>query len=133
MNTQLVLVCEHHHNDLVFFRYDWPRQASVPPLLVLETRGEALAFLRKCAETYGPAPGLVICELNLPDGSGLDVLNYIKSIPALHDIPVVMTSERMNTVDCQQAMERGAIACWRKPITWEQLRPVLEPLAAERS
>lgn len=113
MNNQLVLVCEHHHNDLVFFRYDWPRQASAPPLLVLETGEEALAFLRNCAETYGPVPNLVICEYKLPDGSGLQVLNYMKSTAALHDVPVIIMSERMNNVDCQQALERGALACWR--------------------
>jgi hypothetical protein len=57
IKENLVLVCEHNHNDIVFFQYEWPRLSFPATRLILQTGSEALAF-------FGSAPKPV------PAGSG---------------------------------------------------------------
>ncbi|CAA7626476.1 response regulator [Magnetospirillum sp. UT-4] len=58
---------------------------------------EALAFLQRSGPEYAsaPRPDLVFLDLNLPGRSGYEVLQEMKSSPALMRIPVVVltTSE----------------------------------------
>ncbi|MDB6030095.1 MAG: response regulator [Verrucomicrobiales bacterium] len=103
IQENLVLVCEHNHNDIVFFQYEWPRLPFPATLLILQTGSEALAFLRKRAETCSGGLRLVLCEMNLPHCSGLELLNYIKQTPALKHIPVIMTGLHFTPNDTKRA------------------------------
>jgi len=65
------------------------------------------------------APSLVLLDLRLPDGSGLDVLDRLRAAhPAL---PVVMISAHGDTRAAVQAVKRGALDYLTKPFDLEDL------------
>lgn len=70
-------------------------------------------------------PALIILDLQLPNLSGWNVLNQLKSHPQTQEIPVIITS----VVDEQiTGMAQGAFAYLVKPITRSQLQVIIEKL-----
>ncbi len=54
-------------------------------------------------------PDLVILDINLPDGNGLDMCKEMKDSPRLKHIPVIMLTGDATTVDNKiQGLEYGA-------------------------
>ncbi len=74
----------------------------------------ALAYLRR-DRRIGPAPGLVLLDLNLPGRDGHDVLAEIRSDPELQTTPVVVLSTSTDDGDVVLAYRRGANAYIAKP------------------
>jgi len=54
------------------------------------------------------APSLILLDIMLPRKSGLDVLEWIKSQPALKGIPIIVTSNLGSESDIKTALELGA-------------------------
>lgn len=74
------------------------------PLLAIET-------IRKVA------PQLIILDWIMPEKSGIQVLQEIKSFPDLVNIPVIIsTGIRINSADLKTALDAGAFDFVRKPI-----------------
>jgi two-component system, NtrC family, response regulator AtoC len=68
-------------------------------------------------------PGLVICDVRLPDGSGLDVLRRIREIdPSAHLIMITAYQDMDTTI---QAMRAGAFDYIHKPFGPEELEIVV--------
>jgi CheY-like chemotaxis protein/signal transduction histidine kinase len=63
-------------------------------------------------------PSAVLLDVNLPDSSGLTVLEQLKRRPALRHLPVHVMSVEDHT---QRALEMGAIGYAVKPVRREQL------------
>ncbi len=74
------------------------------------------------------APHAIVLDVNLPDGSGLGVLDRLKRDPATRHIPVHVVSAIDYT---QQALERGAIGYAVKPVARDQLVAALKALEAK--
>jgi CheY-like chemotaxis protein len=68
--------------------------------------------------------------MNLPDHSGLGVLDQLKRTPQTRHIPVHVASVADYT---QEALERGAIGYALKPVKREQLVEVMQRLEAKFS
>ena len=77
-------------------------------------------------------PDLVCLDLTLPDISGYEVCEHIRSTPALQDVPVLMISARTQTMDRAQAEEAGASGYLIKPFTPEELQQQVERVMAAR-
>lgn len=69
-------------------------EINVPIDLSVATDGMVALELLSNGTTWGDSgrPDLILLDINLPRKSGLEVLEAIKSSPALHDIPVLMLS-----------------------------------------
>ena len=80
--------------------------------------------LEKAAELQ---PGTILLDLNLPDGSGLTLLESLKSDPRTKAIPVIIVSVEEKR---QEAMALGAQGYIVKPYALEELRAELEKAAA---
>ena len=63
-------------------------------------------------------PSAVLLDINLPDNSGLLVLEHLKRDPATRHIPVHVVSALEHT---QQALAMGAVGYALKPVKREQL------------
>ena len=89
---------------------------------------EALAYLNGCsADTAGHAqPDVILLDLNMPRMSGLEVLNRIKTNPALRSIPIAVltTSEAPN--DIRTSYEAGANTYLTKPNGFHEFRDMLQ-------
>ncbi len=92
--------------------------------VVTNSAGEGL----HAAQTLRPSA--ILLDVNLPDHSGLGVLDQLKRNPLTRHIPVHM----MSVADyAQEALELGAIGYALKPVKREQIIDALERLEAKFS
>jgi CheY-like chemotaxis protein len=70
-------------------------------------------------------PSAVLLDINLPDNSGLSVLEHLKRNPETRHIPVHVVSAIEQT---QQALEMGAVGYALKPVKREQLIEAIQKL-----
>ena len=73
-------------------------------------------------------PSAILLDMNLPDFSGLGVLDQIKRNPQTRHIPVHIVSV---TDYVQEAMERGAVGYALKPVQREELVSAIRKLEAK--
>lgn len=76
--------------------------------------------------------GVVLCDWNMPNMSGLEFITAVASVPAVASIPIVMvttegTEEKMAEARAANPNLKGYIA---KPFTPEQLKAAIEPILA---
>ena len=62
-----------------------------------------------------PMPDLVVLDLMLPDADGFDVLQRMKSHPALSDIPVVIVTTQSTRESVMKGLALGADGYFTKP------------------
>jgi CheY-like chemotaxis protein len=88
---------------------------------------EALAFLRRQGSFAGaPTPDLILLDLNLPRRDGREVLEDIKSDPALKHIPVVILTSSQAEEDIIRSYQLHANCFITKPVDLEQLTKVVQ-------
>src|SRR5205085_3855740 len=75
-------------------------------------------------------PSAIVLDINLPDHSGLGVLDQLKRNPLTRHIPVHIASVADYT---HEALERGAIGYALKPVKREQLVEAFRQLEAKFS
>src|SRR5438309_11850511 len=69
------------------------------------------------AETH---PDVALLDLRLPDGSGLDMLDFLLTQDP--DLPVIMMTGYGSVSEAVRAMQRGARDYVQKPLDLEELR-----------
>jgi two-component system chemotaxis response regulator CheY len=75
-------------------------------------------------------PHLVVIDLKLPRDSGYEVCEFIKKSQKLHDIQVLVMSERQSAADRAHAEEAGADGFLPKPFTVNQFNEQVRGLMA---
>ena len=83
---------------------------------------EALALARE------EPPLAILLDLHLPDGSGLDLLAWLRADPRLRHVPVAVVSASHDESAHQAALALGARAWWPKPLDLPALDERLEEL-----
>lgn len=71
---------------------------------------------------------LVLLDIMMPDGSGLDVLARIRSMPHRRDTPVIMLTARGQDADRQAAVRLGATDFLTKPFSPKRLLARIEEI-----
>jgi DNA-binding response OmpR family regulator len=103
-------------------------------LTVLEH--EAIPFLgaRLAARELlnGGSPDLMILDINMPEVTGLDLLEFIRRNPATKELPVVMLSTESSDVMVDRARGLGADAYVSKPVTLEELERAIREAVKKR-
>ena len=88
---------------------------------------EALDFLRGSGPGgQHPHPDLILLDLNLPRRHGREVLEEIKSDPALMHIPVVILTSSQAEEDILRSYQSHANCFITKPVDLEQLTKVVQ-------
>ena len=101
--TVLHLEDDPHLVELVNIGFE---QLGFPgEILTVPTVNQALALLQRRREAGHPVD-LILVDMEVPDGSGLDVIRRVKANPAWAAIPVVVLS---NVVDPQEVTEAYAL------------------------
>lgn len=88
-----------------------------------EVRG-AGSVQRALAELEQCTPTLLLLDLDLPDGDGMQVLDAMRLNPRLQAVPVLVISAAADEAVFAEARRRGAQACLAKPIDLAQVRRV---------
>jgi chemotaxis family two-component system response regulator Rcp1 len=102
---------------------------------------KALDMLSKRREVPGvPTFDLVFLDLNLPIVRGLDVLAFMKRVPGLQNIPVVVLTGSLDYKDEQRSRDLGALDYWIKPSNLSEMEALgmrikvgLGPLIGDRA
>lgn len=81
---------------------------------------EALDYLKRrglyADAEKSPRPDLILLDLNLPRGSGKEVLGAVKSDPDLRRIPTVIVSTSSRMLDIRESYELGCNSYLVKPL-----------------
>ncbi|TFH36461.1 MAG: response regulator [Anaerolineales bacterium] len=74
----------------------------------------------------GARPELMVLDINMPEVSGIDLLEFLRIREDLRSIPVVMLSSETTDRQVDEAMALGADAFVFKPVTIEELEGAVQ-------
>lgn len=113
---------------------DEPRNAALLRA-VLEPAGHRLVVAESLAAARewlaAERPDLVLLDVGLPDGSGLDLARELRAASATADVPILVASARVLAADQRAAAEAGASAFLAKPIRPGELRDAVASWLAQ--
>ncbi|GJQ52600.1 MAG: response regulator [Anaerolineaceae bacterium] len=94
---------------------------------VLKITSSASAF----AMLADKQPDLVVLDIMMPDVSGLEVLQYMRSDPTLERTPVVIVSAKSSPADIKVGLDAGATAYLVKPVGFLELKDAVRRALGE--
>jgi CheY-like chemotaxis protein len=94
----------------------------------VETYKDARVAARKLASGVGP--DLLILDINMPEVTGIDMLEYIRRPGGLPALPVVMLSSETTDIQVDEALAKGADAFVFKPVTIDELEGAINKARA---
>ncbi len=68
---------------------------------------------------------VIVSDINMPDVSGLELLEQLRKNETLREIPVIMITTEGSEERMKEAYERGAKGFIKKPFLPEEIRKVL--------
>ena len=80
----------------------------------------ALTYLNDQLKDHRPPPRLIVVDLKLLNGSGLDIVRYIRSHEGLHHVPVVILTTSDAQHDIEASYAAGANGYAVKPGTYAE-------------
>lgn len=83
------------------------------------------------AEARKQAPDLILLDLGLPGGGGLNLMQRLQMIPRLAVVPVIVLSAREKTAMEQPVLDAGAQAFFQKPADPEELAKKIRELIGD--
>lgn len=73
----------------------------------------------------GRTPDLMIVDINMPEVSGLDLIEFLRRRPEWRDMPIVMLSSEAADTMVDKALRMGADTYLMKPVTIEELEKAM--------
>jgi DNA-binding response OmpR family regulator len=103
-------------------------------LELLDFQSTTFLNARSAAQTLltGERPDLLVLDINMPEVSGLDLLEFLRRRPEWKDLPVVMLSSEAADVTVDEALELGADGYVMKPVTLEELEQAIDTAFQKR-
>ena len=83
------------------------------------------------AEIRKQPPDLILLDLGLPGGGGLNLMQRLQSIPKLALIPIIVPSAQERKGIEAEVLDKGAAAFYRKPAAPEVLIGKIRELLGE--
>lgn len=121
-----ILLVEDNEDDVVLAREAFDESRLLNIVHVVRDGEQALAYLRREGEFADRhLPGLVLLDINMPRKNGFEVLDEVKSDPALKYLPMVMLTVSDREEDVVKSYAGGAVSYIRKPVTFDQLRMIV--------
>lgn len=90
-------------------------------LLHFSTRSYYLAREAAKALLSGERPDIFLLDINMPETSGMDLLEFIRSKKEWDDIPIIMLSSEITDQQVDKAFDAGADGYLFKPIVIDEL------------
>jgi CheY-like chemotaxis protein len=73
----------------------------------------------------GEKPDMFVLDINMPEVSGLDMVEFLRRRPESKNLPIIMLSSEATDIMVDRALELGADAYIMKPITIEELEKAM--------
>ena len=83
--------------------------------------------VRSAAQLFasGRKPDLLILDINMPEVSGLDMVEFLRRRDNTKELPIVMLSSEASDAMVDKAMELGADSYVMKPVTIDELEKAM--------
>ena len=96
-------------------------------LELLDCKVTAFKNVRSAAQTFvsGHKPDLIVLDLNMPEISGLDMVEFLRRRPEARNLPIVILSSEANDSMIDRALELGADSYLTKPVSIEELEKAM--------
>jgi len=96
-------------------------------LEILDCKVTAFNNVRSAAQTFvaGKKPDLIILDVNMPEISGLDMVEFLRRRPESKNLPIVMLSSEATDDIVDKALQLGADSYVMKPVTLEELEKAM--------
>lgn len=106
---------------------DEMRHAVQLMLQMLDFNVQSFREARSAAQLLlqGKRPHLLVLDINMPEVTGMDMLEFLRMRRELKDLPVIMLSTEASDVRVDEAMRLGASGYVSKPVTIEELEAVI--------
>lgn len=80
-----------------------------------------------------PAPDLIVLDIGLPGGTGIDTLRKLKASARTNSIPVIVVSGTIDPTHADQVLDLGADAFIPKPVDPDGLRAAVAEAVGQGS
>jgi CheY-like chemotaxis protein len=104
---------------------------------LLLTRGHEVTGFESCTQAYDAlekeTPDLLVCDVRLPDGSGLDLVARLRATHGGDELPVLMLSGLKSESDFLRGYAAGATDYLPKPFTPDELLAKCQVMLARTS
>jgi len=92
-------------------------------LSLLDFQTSGFLNARSAAQSLlaGKSPDLMVLDINMPEVSGLDLLEFLRRRSEWKDLPIIMLSSEAADVTVDKAMALGADGYVMKPVTIDEL------------
>ena len=83
--------------------------------------------VRSAAQLFaaGRKPDLLILDINMPEVTGLDMVEFLRRRPDTRHLPIVMLSSEATDIMVDRALELGADSYVMKPVTIDELEKAM--------
>jgi len=102
-------------------------------MLDFETRFFLRALPAAKALLAGGKPDVLLLDINMPEVSGLDMLEFVRLRTELNNLPVIMLSTEAADVTVDKAMSLGADGYVTKPVMIDELGAEISQAMKKRS
>jgi two-component system chemotaxis response regulator CheY len=97
---------------------------------------DVLAFqaARAAVQTLlsGKSPDLILLDINMPEVSGLDMLEFLRRRKEWKNLPIIMLSSEAAENIVDKTLEMGADGYLMKPVTIEELEKTMTNVIQKR-
>jgi CheY-like chemotaxis protein len=126
-----ILLAEDSANDIELTLAALAEHRLVNQVDVVRDGAEALDYLHRRGAYAGRTdgnPAVILLDLKMPKVNGLEVLQAIKSDPALRSVPVVMLTSSREEGDLVQSYKLGVNAYVVKPVDFGDFMSAVKQL-----
>lgn len=124
-SAPVILLVEDDESDIIFLKRAFEKVGFAYPLQVAETGKKAVDYLsgtgRFADRGAFPLPTHVLMDLKLPEKSGLEILEWIRTRPELQGLKVTILTSSSEKRDLRRAKELGAACYLVKPMSFSVL------------
>jgi YesN/AraC family two-component response regulator len=126
-----------------------PKNTADQQLLIIEDNAELQFFLKRklhiqyqitaatdanagLQQAFDMVPDLIICDIELPNGNGLDIVRTLKSDLRTSHIPIILLTARSSVEQQIEGAKTGADAYITKPFNIQYLQEMIRNLLHNR-
>lgn len=125
--TWQLFVVEDSPGDIVILREALQEAGLHADCEVAPSGEQALMQLRaRFDDRARPPPDLILLDLNIPSGSGLDLLQIVKADAGLRHLPVLVLSTSASERDVMESCRLHANAYLQKPLEFQPFVQMLK-------
>ena len=129
MQAPVILIVEDNPGDVRLIKEAFKTSSLEPTLYFVRNGVEATHFLETGKQKPSNGlPHLIVLDLNLPQKSGFEMLQFVKRDKLLKRIPVIVLSSSQNPQDITKAYDLDANCYLIKPTNFEAFIDVVKAL-----